>query len=108
MNSNLPEVRPTMINVNGLRFSTSWDENIVKSGLSYKAKDDDIFVSSYQKSGTTWLMHNIYLIFNDGVPPDHGSIIHYSYPYLERFGSELVEKRISIKSYNSINITFNN
>ncbi len=49
MNSNLPEVRPSMINMNGLRYSTGWYENIVKSGLSYRAKYDDIFVSSCQK-----------------------------------------------------------
>lgn len=95
MNINLDDVRPTMFEIKGLRYASNWDINIIKSGLSYKAKDDDIFISSYPKSGTNWLAFMVYLILHDGVPPDDYYTIWKLCPCLELNGSDFVENRIS-------------
>ncbi|XP_078483065.1 amine sulfotransferase-like [Ciona intestinalis] len=68
------------ININQRKF---------KSALKYKAEDTDVFVCSYPKTGTTWLMNIVWLILHDGteVPGPYRESI----PMLEFDGSEAPE-----------------
>ncbi|RWS22788.1 Sulfotransferase 1C2A-like protein [Leptotrombidium deliense] len=65
------------------------------SGLEYKAREDDIFVVTYPKSGTTWMQQICILLFADGeLPTDVIEKSHdYRSPYLEFMGKEAIEKR---------------
>ena len=66
------------------------------SGLEYKAQDNDLFVATYPKCGTTWTQHIIYLILNDGVPISRDQRLDQEFPHLEECGSEFVSKRASL------------
>jgi hypothetical protein len=74
-------------NISGL-FS---EENF-KSALNYKASDDDLFIVSYPKCGSTWTQHIIYLILHNGVPLPKDGKMGECVPFLETVGSEAVEK----------------
>ncbi|KAH6926300.1 hypothetical protein HPB50_016483 [Hyalomma asiaticum] len=47
---------PTVYHVvEGLHVSRLFSERIMKSAMSYRPRDDDVFVASYPKCGSTWL-----------------------------------------------------
>lgn len=58
------------------------------SALKYEAKEDDIFVTSYSKSGTTWLQHIVWLITRYGADYFEGKSQSKCIPMLEFEGNE--------------------
>lgn len=58
----------------------------------FRLRSDDLFVTSYPKTGTTWVLHIVKLIRNYGV--DDGTSIMESFPMLEFMASEEVEVRL--------------
>jgi hypothetical protein len=81
-------------------------ENFI-SALNYKAKDDDLFLVSYPKCGSTWTQYIVYLIINNGIPLDKERKMSEYIPFFEADGAHIVEKLSSprvIKTHLSYNM----
>jgi len=63
-------------------------QEMFDSALKYEAKEDDIFVTSYAKSGTTWLQHIVWLITRYGEDYFEGKGQSQCIPMLEFEGNE--------------------
>ncbi|KAK8782718.1 hypothetical protein V5799_015942 [Amblyomma americanum] len=74
--------------VDGVYLNYGYPEQNVRSALSYKPLDGDVFVASYPKCGTTWLQHIVYSIYRDGMSP--GNILEFlsTTPFLEFMGGD--------------------
>ncbi|KAH9381574.1 hypothetical protein HPB48_015860 [Haemaphysalis longicornis] len=78
--------------IDGFRVNGDFPPALFRSALQYKPRPDDVFLAGYPKTGTTWLRHIAYLIFNDGVPPTNALEFYKSMPFLEMRGAEDVVK----------------
>lgn len=67
-----------------------------KSGISYQAQDNDLFIVTYPKCGTTWTQHIIYLILNDGVPLSTDQRLDTAFPQLEEKGKDHIQTKAAI------------
>lgn len=67
-----------------------------KSGLEYQAQDDDLFIVTYPKCGTTWTQHIVYLILNDGVPLPPDQRMNVIFPHLEEVGKEHIKTKAKV------------
>ncbi|XP_050042799.1 sulfotransferase ssu-1-like [Dermacentor andersoni] len=72
----------------GLYLCYSFTDRNMRSALSYKPLDGDVFVVSYPKCGTTWMQYIVYGIFRDGVPPANLTEFMSMSPFLELVGAE--------------------
>lgn len=72
----------------GLYLSKTFTDRNMRTALSYKPLDGDVFVVSYPKCGTTWMQHIVYCIFRDGVPPKNLMEFMNMAPFLELLGGE--------------------
>ncbi|KAI1305318.1 Sulfotransferase 1E1 [Halotydeus destructor] len=55
--------------VDGVKVNTQIPEENVIFGLNYKAVNQDVFVSTYPKCGTTWMLQILTLIAHNGEIP---------------------------------------
>lgn len=63
------------------------------SALTYKAQDNDLFIVTYPKCGTTWTQHIIYLILNNGKPLPPVQRLDVVFPHLEEVGSDFIKSK---------------
>lgn len=90
--------------VNGLKFAPKFSYDTCLSALNYQPSDDDIFVVTYPKNGTTWTQQIVILLQNNGTLPDDvakGDMSKHS-PFLEYWGSDAIKRLtrpFSIKSH---------
>lgn len=89
--------------VNGLKFAPMFSEETCLSALNYCPSDDDIFIVSYPKNGTTWTQQIVILLQNDGeLPDDVDGNVYVRSPFLEAVGSEslkTIQRPFSIKTH---------
>ncbi|XP_065294484.1 sulfotransferase 1 family member D1-like [Dermacentor albipictus] len=72
--------------VRGVAVPHVFPDDAVVSGLSYKGRAGEVYVTTYPKCGTTWVQYIAYGIFHDGQPPtDFVQFFRHS-PFLELFG----------------------
>lgn len=83
---------PRYITVEGLRFAEGFDPEAIRSALSYQPQPYDVFVVTYPKCGTTWMMQIVLLILHEGQLPESTEEYFACTPYLEMLGAEAVEK----------------
>lgn len=74
--------------VQGLRIADFFPDDAVISALAYQPRPNDIFITSYPKSGTTWVQYIVYSIFHGGVPFDDVFQLIAESPCLELCGAE--------------------
>ncbi|KAK8782719.1 hypothetical protein V5799_015943 [Amblyomma americanum] len=74
--------------VDGVYLNYGYPEQNVRSALSYKPLDGDVFVASYPKCGTTWLQHIVYSIYRDGMSPANILKFLSTTPFLEFMGAD--------------------
>lgn len=74
--------------VDGVYLNIGYPEQNVRSALSYKPLDGDLFVASYPKCGTTWMQHIVYSILRDGAAPANIMEFMSSSPFLEFMGAD--------------------
>lgn len=89
-------------NVNGLWINNAIDETNLRSALAYKPRDDDIFIVTYSKCGTTWMQMIVHGILNNGSAPDSYIDLLLKSPFLELMGEEAAHRMIrpgSIKTH---------
>ncbi|KAH7972480.1 hypothetical protein HPB52_012474 [Rhipicephalus sanguineus] len=87
-------LRSTMGNVDGLWIHESAHEDLIRSALTYKPRQDDIFLVTYPKCGTTWTPHLILSILTDGHPPKTVTDFMLASPFMELMGAETAEKMV--------------
>jgi len=81
--------KPKFEVVEGLKFAPGFQENNIRSVLEYKPADEDIFIVTYPKCGTTWTQQIVVLLQHDGHLPD-GGYRKYS-PFLEQRGMSSIQ-----------------
>jgi hypothetical protein len=67
----------------------------LQQAINYNPKDDDLFVVTYPKNGTTWTQHILFCLFNDGKPPKEVEELFSSSIFLELHGTKLLEDNSS-------------
>ncbi|KAI1297927.1 Sulfotransferase 1C2 [Halotydeus destructor] len=55
--------------IDGFKFPGDFDVQRIREALSYRVRDDDLFVVTYPKCGTTWVQTMVTLILNNGTVP---------------------------------------
>ncbi|KAH7972479.1 hypothetical protein HPB52_012473 [Rhipicephalus sanguineus] len=78
--------------VNGLWIHHFFHEDLIRSVLAYKPRDDDIFLATYPKCGTTWTQYLILSILTDGHPPKTVVDFMLASPFMEMMGAEAAER----------------
>ena len=83
----MADVTPKLKVIDGIPVSISYDEDTFRSALNYKAQPNDIFLSVYPKSGTTWAQVILYTLTNKGKAFDHDMAEYLArIPSLEQIG----------------------
>lgn len=87
---------PEMAIIHGVRISAALvDPNLQEDLEHFQTRKDDVFVTSYPKSGTTWVRELLWQIYNDGAISDvHlGSRVFWleAHPLLSKRQSERPE-----------------
>ncbi|UYV81150.1 hypothetical protein LAZ67_20000172 [Cordylochernes scorpioides] len=83
---------PNYQTIDGLTIGASYLPDAVRSALAYKPQEDDLFVVTFPKSGTTWAQCIVYLILNKGKPYENLHELMAKFPYIELFGADAMEK----------------
>lgn len=83
-----PAYRNAYRDFEGLYISNTFTDRNMRSALSYKPMDGDMFVVSYPKCGTTWMQHIVYAIYRNGVGPANLQEFMSMCPFLELLGAE--------------------
>lgn len=89
--AHIPITLPPMTHlktVQGIRIPSFFPDDAVLSALAYKPRPGDIFITSYPKSGTTWVQNIVYGILHDGKPLNDVDQLLTESPFLELFGAE--------------------
>ncbi|KAH7984967.1 amine sulfotransferase [Rhipicephalus sanguineus] len=78
--------------VDGLWIHNFFHEDLIRSALAYKPREDDIFLATYPKCGTTWTQYLILSILTDGHPPKTVVDFMLASPFMEMTGAEAAER----------------
>src|SRR5689334_1081688 len=84
--------KPKFDIVDGFKFAPGFGHDNIRSALDYKAQDDDTFIVTYPKNGTTWAQQILVLLFNDGKLPEQVSQrgLFAVSPFLEMQGARSI------------------
>ncbi|XP_076367514.1 sulfotransferase 1C2-like [Tachypleus tridentatus] len=77
--------------VDGFRIAKAFSPDTFRKALSYKPRNDDIFIVTFPKCGTTWTQHIVINILKRGIPPETYEEFQKLSPFLEITGPGLVE-----------------
>ncbi|XP_022251957.1 sulfotransferase 1C2-like [Limulus polyphemus] len=78
--------------IHGIYFPSIFKKENIENVISMKPRDDDIFVVTYPKCGTTWMTYIIWEILNKGAPlPPANSLLFQLAPFLDLSGTEVAE-----------------
>lgn len=80
--------------VNGILFFKLCQREAILSGLNYKPRSGDLFVTGYPRCGNTWLRYIVTAILWKGKFPDDELMFFLGCPYLEWCGADCVNYMI--------------
>ena len=60
----------------------------------YQPSDDDLFIATYPKCGTTWTQQIVFLLQNDGRPPAGVGEYFSRHPFIDMLGDEGIQSMI--------------
>lgn len=83
--------RPRYTVHDGFRMPMGFPVDGFASGLSYRPRAGDIFVSTYPKCGTTWMQYLVWLIVRGAEPLPPERTLGDVFPHLEEVGAAAVE-----------------
>ncbi|UYV67143.1 hypothetical protein LAZ67_4004069, partial [Cordylochernes scorpioides] len=81
---------PQYKDVDGVRVAEIFSSEAVSSALAYVPLDEDMFVVTFPKCGTTWTQAIVLLILNKGKPFKNIGEFFKRSPFLEMCGAEAV------------------
>ncbi|XP_076329675.1 sulfotransferase 1B1-like [Tachypleus tridentatus] len=86
-------VESSLYYIHGIYFPAMFRKENIENIISMKPRDDDIFVVTYPKCGTTWMTYIIWEILNKGAPlPSANSLLFLLAPFLDLSGTEVAER----------------
>jgi hypothetical protein len=74
----------------GFRMPMGFPVENFNSALTYEARPNDVFISTYPKCGTTWMQHMVWLILHQGEPLSPDMTMTQAIPHLEEVGAQVV------------------
>ncbi|KFM75284.1 Sulfotransferase 1C4, partial [Stegodyphus mimosarum] len=78
--------------VDGFQIPGVFSAEAFRSALNYKPRNDDVFIITYPKCGTTWAQHILILIFSKGKPLKSNMEFHSASPFLDMAGASAAEE----------------
>lgn len=93
---------PAYQDVDGFRIPKMFSPDALRSTFKYQPRDDDVFIVTYPKCGTTWVQHIVMSIFKKGETIDNFQEFQRSTPFLEMIGpkaAEIMPKPGAIKTH---------
>ncbi|GBM69854.1 Sulfotransferase 1C2 [Araneus ventricosus] len=87
----LPSEIPASQFVDGFQIPAVFPADAFRSVVQYKPRDDDVFIVTYPKCGTTWTQHIVLLIFRQGKPAESQMEFFSAAPFLEVSGAKAAE-----------------
>ncbi|GFS42506.1 sulfotransferase 1C4 [Trichonephila inaurata madagascariensis] len=79
---------PKYIDVDGYKYCQCFVPDIIRAAINYKPSPNDVFVATYPKCGTTWMIQTVMLILNKGKVPNTIEEYFALCPFLEMLGPE--------------------
>ncbi|GBL95741.1 Sulfotransferase 1C4 [Araneus ventricosus] len=79
---------PRYIDVDGYKYCECFVPDIVREAINYKPTEKDVFVATYPKCGTTWMIQTVMLVLNKGKIPNTIEEYFALCPFLEMLGPE--------------------
>ena len=84
------DTKPSYQEVNGIKICGGFIADHFIQAINYHARDDDIFIATYPKCGTTWTQQIVYLLLNQGKPPANAGEYFKKNPFLDMLGTDSV------------------
>lgn len=84
--------QPNYFDTPYFRLSHAFIKETFLDSLSYEAKEDDLFIATYPKNGTTWTQQIVYLIQHQAQPPDSFDHLYSNSVFLEMKGKEAIKR----------------
>ncbi|KAH7940478.1 hypothetical protein HPB49_000477 [Dermacentor silvarum] len=82
----------SLIEVDGLLVNDFLREENVRAAMHYRPRDDDVFIASYPKCGTTWTQYIVCNIFTRGNAPNNVTDFLLQAPYFDFMGADAPRK----------------
>ncbi|GIX77093.1 sulfotransferase 1C4 [Caerostris extrusa] len=86
------KMTPRYIDVDGYKYCEYFIPDLIRAAINYKPTDKDVFVATYPKCGTTWMIQKVMLILNKGKVPDTIEEYFSSCPFLEMLGPDEISR----------------
>ncbi|KAG8175102.1 hypothetical protein JTE90_014683 [Oedothorax gibbosus] len=84
-----PKVLPTYLQTDyGFLIPNMFSLEALQSAIDYTPRDDDLFIVTYPKCGTTWVQNIVACIYRKGRPFESAIEFLTSTPFLEMAGAE--------------------
>ncbi|XP_076358472.1 sulfotransferase 1C2-like isoform X2 [Tachypleus tridentatus] len=83
--------KPMYQQIFGLPMNISFSPECVRGTVQYKPRDDDIFVVTFPKCGTTWAQHIVHNILSKGKPFESFEDFQRRSPFMEMLGPKTAE-----------------
>ncbi|XP_076318809.1 sulfotransferase ssu-1-like [Tachypleus tridentatus] len=82
---------PDYQEIEGLIIPKAFSPKCLRDSLRYKPKDNDVFIVTFPKCGTTWVQHIVINILKRGLPPESFEEFQRLSPFMELTGTGIVE-----------------
>ncbi|XP_015928413.1 sulfotransferase ssu-1-like [Parasteatoda tepidariorum] len=83
---------PKYVDVDGYKYCECFEPDIIRAAMKYKPTSKDIFVATYPKCGTTWMIQTVMLVLNKGQIPNTVKDYFSLCPFLEMLGPDEIGK----------------
>lgn len=82
----------SLIQVDGLLVNDFLRAENVRAAMNYQPRDDDVFIATYPKCGTTWTQYIVCNIFTRGNAPNNVTDFLLQAPYFDFMGADAPKK----------------
>lgn len=83
--------RPRYTEIDGNKYALCFIPEIIRATTNYKPTSSDVFVATYPKCGTTWMIQIVILILRKGKLPKDFDEYFASSPFLDLLGPQVIK-----------------